>query len=134
MDRFDRVIKVMVVSGLLTCTLLLAAFSPEAALRSSFGETLSGPLADTIVRNWGVLVAMTGGFLIYGAYVPACRLPALVMATVGKATFVSLVLGQGDRYMPQAMFPVVLDSALVVVYVAYVALSVRRQAAGSTSG
>lgn len=43
---------IMVVSGALTCTMLYAAIAPEAALRSTFGETLHGPLADIIVRNW----------------------------------------------------------------------------------
>jgi hypothetical protein len=34
---------IMVVSGVLTTTMVYAAIAPDAALRSTFGETLSGP-------------------------------------------------------------------------------------------
>jgi hypothetical protein len=37
---------VMLVSGALTCTMVYAAIAPEAALSSTFGETLDGPLAE----------------------------------------------------------------------------------------
>jgi len=43
---------IMLVSGILTSTMLYAAVAPQAALRSTFGETLQGPLAEIIVRNW----------------------------------------------------------------------------------
>lgn len=41
-----------VVSGMLTTTMLRAAIASESALRSTFGESLSGPLADIVVLNW----------------------------------------------------------------------------------
>ena len=56
---------VMILSGVLTFTMIHAAFAPQAALSSMFGETLQGPLAEIIVRNWGVLIAIVGGLLIY---------------------------------------------------------------------
>jgi len=43
---------IMVVSGALTCTMVYAAIAPRAALLSTFGETLEGPLAEVVVRNW----------------------------------------------------------------------------------
>jgi hypothetical protein len=43
----------MIVSGVLTMTMVYAALAPEAALRSTFGESVSGPVADIVVRNWG---------------------------------------------------------------------------------
>ena len=49
---------IMLVSGALTCTMVYAAIAPQAALRSTFGETLEGPLADIVVRNWGALIAL----------------------------------------------------------------------------
>ena len=33
---------IMLVSGVLTCTMLYAAVAPQAALRSTFGDTLEG--------------------------------------------------------------------------------------------
>jgi len=44
----------MLVSGLLTCTMFLGLLSPAASLQSNFGETLHGPVAEIIVRNWNV--------------------------------------------------------------------------------
>ena len=44
--------RIMIVSGLLTMTMIYAALAPEAALRSTFGESVSGPVADIVVRNW----------------------------------------------------------------------------------
>ena len=55
---------IMLVSGVLTCTMFYAAIAPQDALRSTFGETLQGPLADIIVRNWGVLITLVGAMLI----------------------------------------------------------------------
>jgi len=54
---------IMIISGALTCTMAYAAISPQAALRSTFGEELSGPVADIVVRNWGVLITLMGCML-----------------------------------------------------------------------
>ena len=45
---------IMIVAGALTMTMVYAAVAPDAALRSTFGDTLQGPLADIVMRNWGV--------------------------------------------------------------------------------
>ena len=42
---------IMLLSGALTCTMIYAAIEPLAALRSSFGETLEGPLAEIRVAH-----------------------------------------------------------------------------------
>ncbi len=55
---------IMLVSGVLTCTMVYAAIAPQAMLRSRFGESLEGPLADLIVRNWGALIFLIGAMLI----------------------------------------------------------------------
>ena len=59
----------MLVSGVLTCTMIYAAIAPQAALRSNFGSVLEGPVAEIVVRNWGVLIALVGLMLIYGAFI-----------------------------------------------------------------
>ena len=53
-----KIKSIMLVSGALTCTMPYAALAPQAALRSTFGETLEGPLAEIVVRNWGALIAL----------------------------------------------------------------------------
>ncbi len=117
---------IMIVCGTLTCTMLFAALAPQAALRSIFGETLEGPLAEIVVRNWGALIALGGAMLIYGAYDPAVRTLTLVAASVSKLVFVGLVLGQGGRYLTQqASVAVVGDLVIVALFAAYL-LGVRR--------
>ena len=111
---------IMLVSGALTCTMLYAAIAPQAALRSTFGETLEGPLADIVVRSWGALIALVGAMLIYGAYNPAGRPLILTVAGLGKLTFIGLVLAHGERYAAhQAGVVVLIDLAMVALFIVY---------------
>ena len=59
--------------------MIYAAIAPQAALRSAFGATLEGPVAEIVVRNWGVLIALVGVMLIYGAFNPPTRLLVLTL-------------------------------------------------------
>ena len=43
--------RLMIVSGVLTLTMLYGFVAPGAALVSTFGATLDGPVADVVVRN-----------------------------------------------------------------------------------
>ena len=121
----------MTVSGVLTLTMIYAAISPEAALQSSFGETLNGPVASVVVRNWGALIALIGAMLIYGARNPAVRPLVLTIAGSSKAIFIALVLAQGGRFLAhQAGIAIVVDAIWVVVFSAYL-LAAPRVVAGS---
>lgn len=111
---------VMILSGVLTFTMVHAAFAPQAALSSMFGETLQGPLADIIVRSWGALIAIVGAMLIYGAFHPPSRPLVLIVAAVSKAIFIGLVLSEGRRYLGhQAVVAVAVDSVMVVLFAWY---------------
>ncbi len=117
---------IMLVAGALTCTMAYAAIAPQAALQSNFGETLEGPLAAIIVRNWGVLITLMGGMLIYGAFVPAVRSFALVVAGLSKLVFAGLLLSHGSRYLShQAGIAVVIDLFWVLVFTAYLLSGTR---------
>jgi len=116
---------IMVLSGVLTMTMVYAALAPEAALRSTFGESVSGPVADIVVRNWGALIALVGAMLIYGARKPAVRPMALTVAGASKAMFVALVLSHGGRFLGyQAGSAVLIDVLWIIVFATYL-LSVR---------
>jgi hypothetical protein len=111
---------IMLLSGALTCTMLYTALAPQAALTSQFGSSLQGPVADVVVRSWGVLIAMVGGMLLYGAYHPAQRTLVLVVAGSSKLVFVGLVLAQGYALLQhQAAFAVAVDSVFVLLYASY---------------
>jgi hypothetical protein len=113
---------VMLISGVLTSTMVYAALFPQAALQSTFGEGLDGPLAELLVRNWGVLVALVGAGLIYGAIRPASRQAALMAAVVSKTAFIGLVLSNGWQYLEHGAGPaVVIDSIMVLLFVWYLA-------------
>ena len=111
---------IMLVSGALTCTMVYAAVAPEAALRSTFGDALQGPLAEVVVRNWGVLIALVGGMLIYGAFQPHVRRLVLIVAGLSKVAFIGLVLAQGSRYLAQqAGVSIAIDLVMVSLFTLY---------------
>jgi hypothetical protein len=118
----DKIKWIMLVSGALTCTMIYAAIAPQAALRSTFGETLQGPLAEIVVRNWAVLITLIGAMLIYGAYHPPMRRLVLAVAAFSKLVFIVLVLAQGSRYLgQQAGIAIAVDALWVVLFAAYLA-------------
>jgi hypothetical protein len=115
---------VMLVSGLLTCTMFLALFSPQASLKSNFAETIEGPVEEIIVRNWGALIGLIGIMLIYGAFNASVRKFTLVIAGISKIIFISLVLSSGIAWSGLgAGIAVIADSVMVVLYIAYLLLS-----------
>lgn len=107
----------MLVSGVLTCTMIYAAIAPQAALRSNFGSALEGPVAEIVVRNWGVLIALVGLMLIYGAFIEPARRLVLSVAVASKATFIVLVLAFGRGLLAhQVGTAVIVDAVWVVVF------------------
>jgi hypothetical protein len=111
---------VMLVSGVLTFTMVSAAFAPKAALVSAFGASLDGPVAEIVVRSWGALVALVGLLLVHGAFRPAARPVALVVAAVSKAIFVALVLTFGRHLLAHSVgISIVADSVMVVWFTLY---------------
>jgi lysylphosphatidylglycerol synthetase-like protein (DUF2156 family) len=122
---------IMVLSGGLTATVAYAAAAPGPALESTFGESLTGPLAELLVRNWGVLVALIGAMLIHGAFNPASRRVALLAAAVSKVWFIALVLSNGTRYLGYgAGTAVAVDTLMVIMFVSYLAAT-RHEPAGT---
>ena len=90
---------IMIVGGLLTATMVQAAIAPRFALRSMFGEELTGTLAEILVRNWGVLVTLIGLTLIYGGATASHRSLILAVAIASKIAFILLVLALGRSYL-----------------------------------
>ena len=117
---------IMLVSGALTCTMLYAAISPQAALQGTFGETLDGPVANIVVRNWGVLIGLIGAMLIYGAFNPVVRSLVLIVAGISKVAFISLILSVGWQFLGyQAGIAVVSDVLQVSLFIGYLLASAK---------
>jgi hypothetical protein len=111
---------IMLVTGVLTASIFYYAIAPNAALTADFGHGLDGPLAELIVRNWGVLVGLVGLMLIYGAFVLPARRLILSVAALSKVAFVLLLLTVGSVYLSQRIrFAVVVDGLEVLLFTAY---------------
>lgn len=111
---------IMLVSGVLTCTMLYAAVAPQAALRSTFGETLQGPVAEIVVRNWGVLIGLMGVMLVHGAFNTSSRPLILAVAGSSKVAFIVLLLTLGRPFLGhQAGIAVVSDVIQVLLFAGY---------------
>jgi len=119
---------IMLVSGVLTCSMLYATIAPQAALEGTFGDTLQGPVADIVVRNWGVLIGLMGAMLIYGAFNTSARPLILTVAGISKVTFIGLILAVGRPFLGhQAGVAVVSDLIQVGLFVGYL-LATRKAA------
>ena len=109
---------IMLAGGLLTLTMLYAAVAPRAALQSTFGQTLEGPLAEIVVRNWGALIGLIGLMLVWGAFNPEQRPLILIVAGASKLVFVGLVLSQASLRR-RAVVPIVIDLMMVALFAVY---------------
>jgi hypothetical protein len=117
---------IMLVSGALTCTMIYAAIAPQAALRSTFGDELQGPVAEIVVRNWGVLIALMGVMLIYGAFNTLTRPLILTVAGLSKVAFITLLLTFGQSFLnQQAGVALVSDVVQIALFITYL-IAARR--------
>ncbi len=111
---------IMLVSGILTCTMLYAAIAPQDALNSIFGESMSGPLAEIVVRNWGILITLIGAMLIYGAYHLPSRPLVLTVAIVSKLIFMTLLITFGRQlFTSQIIVTILFDLVAITLFFAY---------------
>ena len=117
---------ILLASGVVTCTMLYAAIAPSAALELLFGDSLQGPLANIIVRNWAALITIVGVMLVYGAFRPSSRRLVLTVASVSKAVYIGLFLTLGTQYLAKAGIAIAFDTIVVVVFCTYL-LAVRRE-------
>jgi len=126
MSKFLSIFKwIMALCGLLTCSMFLGLFSPEASLQMNFGEVpSSSPYENIIVRNWSALLGLTGIMLLYGAFKPSVRSYSLVIAGISKVIFITLVLTFGSQYLShQVGTAVIVDSIMVILFILYLIFS-----------
>jgi hypothetical protein len=102
--------------------MIYPVLAPHAAVRSTL-----------VVRNWGALITLGGGMLIYSAFHPASRPLALGFTGLGKLSFIGLVLAHGGRYLDdQAGVAVIADAVMIALFAAYL-VGLRAQPARGTS-
>jgi hypothetical protein len=106
----------MLIAGALTCTMALAVIAPQLAMQRTFGAELEGPLAEVIVRSWGMLVTLIGAMLIYAAFRPQHRQLVLVVAMISKAALLMLIAGPGREFAMTALPVIALDGLMVLIF------------------
>lgn len=111
---------IMLICGLLTCTMLVGLFSPESSLQSNFGEALVTGPENLVVRGWSALIGLMGIMLIYGAFKPAVRNYSLIIAGINKIIFIGLILLFGRQYMPFGLgTAIVVDAIMILLFAVY---------------
>ena len=111
---------IMLICGLLTCTMLLGVFSPESSLQSNFGEALVTGPENLVVRGWSALIGLMGIMLIYGAFKPAVRNYSLIIAGINKIIFIGLILIFGRQYIPFGLgTAIVVDTIMILLFAVY---------------
>ncbi|MCG4452478.1 hypothetical protein LJY18_04055 [Pseudomonas sp. MMS21-TM103] len=110
---------IMLITGLITCTMVLALIAPRMALEQTFGQSLEGPLAEIVVRSWGAVITLIGAMLVFGAFWPEHRSLVLVIAAVSKLIFVGLVLSIGTQFLGKAGLTIAFDGATALIFLLY---------------
>ncbi|MBL4581670.1 MAG: hypothetical protein JKY29_07615 [Gammaproteobacteria bacterium] len=110
---------IMLITGLVTCSMFQAFLFPENGLNMLFGANIDGPIAEIVVRNWGALIGIVGLLLIFGAFKPHSRPLILVLGIVSKITFIGLILTYGNDYLETAGSAIVFDSIAILLFLIY---------------
>src|SRR5262249_2079852 len=75
---------ILIVIGAVTAVALIQFIAPSQVLRMIFGETSSHAISLALARHWGLLIFCVGMLLIYAAFHPSVRDPAMVFAATEK--------------------------------------------------
>lgn len=70
-----------------------------------------------MARHWSLLAALVGGLLMYAAYHPEARLPALVIGAAEKLVFGILVVASPLRGRRLTIAVVCADAIMGLLYV-----------------
>ena len=121
---------VMLVSGVFTFTMFYGLFAPQAGLELMFGASFTGTLETIVIRSWSALIGLIGAVLIFGAFSNKHRVFSIVVASLSKLIFVSLMLLYGQEFLGTAALAIGIDCVVIVLAVFFLAaVSMQRSAA-----
>jgi hypothetical protein len=110
---------ILIVTG--TATALALFIAPSAVLRMIYGAASADVVSTALARHWGLLIFLIGILLIYAAFQPAVRNPAMVVAAVEKLALGAGVFGTSLRNYPVAVAIAAGESVIALIYVLYLA-------------
>jgi hypothetical protein len=112
---------ILLVTGILTATLLVGAAIPRFMLSFSLGMDQPDSTTVMIARHWFLLLGLVGGLLIYAAYHPEARVPALVIGFVEKVLFAALVFTSPLRKRTVTALAAGADTIMALFFLALLA-------------
>jgi hypothetical protein len=112
---------ILIVTGALTAIALLQLIAPASVIRMIFGEAPTNEVGLAVARHWGLLIFLIGGLLVYAAFHPSVRSPAIVVAVIEKAALGLGVFGTSLRTHPAAAAIAAGDSLIALIYILYLA-------------
>jgi hypothetical protein len=112
---------ILIVTGALTAVALLQFIAPASTLRTIYGDTPKDEVSRILARHWGLLIFLIGVLLIYAAFDPAVRTPAMLLAVIEKIALGVGVFGTSLRKHPMAAAIAAGDSLIALLYVLYLA-------------
>jgi hypothetical protein len=110
---------ILIVTGALTAIALLQLIAPASVIRMIFGEAPTNEVGLAVARHWGLLIFLIGGLLVYAAFHPSVRSPAIVVAVIEKAALGLGVFGTSLRTHPAAATIAAGDSLIALIYILY---------------
>jgi hypothetical protein len=103
---------ILVVTGLVTSLVIVMCVAPRLMLKFAFGLEAPPPVTLLIARHWGLMIFLIGVLLVYAAFQPSVRVPAMVIGAVEKFCSAGLVFF-GDMPKTARVKPMaVVDPAL----------------------
>jgi len=115
----------LLVTGILTAGAGIGMIFPRQLLEILLGDRTSEPTTLLMARHWSLLVGLVGGLLIYAAFHPEVRGPAMVVGAAEKFALGGLVLASPLRRRVLTMAIVGADAVMALLYVAFLAQNVR---------
>jgi hypothetical protein len=112
---------ILIVTGAVTAIALLQFIAPARVLRMVFGKPPADQVGLAVARHWGLLTFLVGALLVYAAFHPSVRGPAMVVAVIEKVALGLGIFGTSLRTHPAAAAAAAGDSLIALIYVLYLA-------------
>src|SRR6516165_12219984 len=112
---------ILIVTGAITAIALLQLIAPVLVLRTIFGAAPTDEVGLAVARHWGLLTFLVGALLVYAAFHPSVRGPAIVIAVIEKAALGLGVFATSLRTHSAAAAVAAGDSLIAIIYVLYLA-------------
>lgn len=114
----EHIHTILLVTGIITCSLVVGVFAPGVVLRYCFFEDRPSATQTLMVQHWFLVVALIGSLIVYAAFDPAVRTVVLTAAVVEKFSIGALVAVSRARNWRLAFIASV-DAVMGLLYVSY---------------